>query len=65
MVVGINYKDDGSRIIALLEYSPKHVKDKEILDAYKYSYDEVYVVDSFNPNDQSFIDIVVTQGCRL
>ena len=65
MLVGINYTQDGSRTIAFLYYV-SNIKDyHELLDAYRGSYDEIYIVDSFDPNDQSFIDTVVTQGCRL
>ena len=65
MLVGINYTQDGTRTIAFLYYTPSIIKDVHALNFYRNCYDEVYMVESFDPNDQSFIDAVVTQGCRL
>lgn len=69
MIVGINYTQDGSRVIALLWYDNNLArKDKqEWAHEYTQVYDEVYIVSNINfkNDDQDFINEIITKGCRM
>lgn len=66
MLVGINYTDDGSRVISRISYSENR-DDKTLKDMSELMQelnDEVYIVD-FNPSCEPFINEIVAKGCRL
>lgn len=66
MVVGIDYTDDGSRVISRLSYNSLRSDNSlnQIMDGYKYMHDEAYIVD-FDPSYEPFINEIVTKGCRV
>lgn len=69
MLVGINYGQDGNRVIAMLWYDSNLArKDRqEWAHEMAQEYDEVYIVSdfAFKNNDQDFINEIVTKGCRM
>lgn len=67
MIIGINYSQDGARTIAGLMYSAWWTKDNLIALANTYieDFDEVYILDTFDPNDQPLLDEIVLNGCRI
>lgn len=69
MIVGINYGQDGNRVIALLLYNSCHTRaiKQDIAHEIAQEYDEVYIVSdiNFKNNDQEFINEIVTKGCRM
>lgn len=67
LVVGINYKQDGNRVISQMYYSDKVKTDVLSIIANDMcdSCDEVYIVDTFDPASQDFINEIVTKSCRI
>lgn len=67
LIVGINYQQNGERVIDKLFYSAHVNAEVEAIIASDMNEecDEVYVVDTFNPADQDFINEIVTKSCRI
>lgn len=67
MIVGININAIGDRYIASLYFCNDHNrKDKQaIANLWLNHYDEVYIVDDFDSNDDDFINEIVLKGCRI
>lgn len=69
MIVGINYTQDGSRVIVYIYYDIKLSREAKQTAAHNFceDCDEVYIVSDFNfkNNDQDFINEIVTKGCRM
>lgn len=65
MIICMNIGTDGERFITCINYKTARSSDmyKELLEIYKHTYDEVYVLD-FKEN-KAFIDEVVLRGCRV
>jgi len=64
MIICINYRDDGKRYIARIEYV-LGLQAMLTITARMYteSYDEVYIL-PFEPT-QELIDAIVLEGCRI
>lgn len=67
MIVGININAIGDRYIACLYFcNDNNRKDRQtIAKLWLNSYDEVYIIDNFDSNDEDFINEIVLKGCRI
>lgn len=67
LIVGINYQQDGSRVIDRMMYSAHMHAEVNAMIANDYAEvcDEVYIVDTFDPASQDFINEIVTKSCRI
>lgn len=67
LIVGINYQQNGERVIDKLFYSAHVNAEVEAIIASDMNEecDEVYMVDTFNPASQDFINEIVTKSCRI
>lgn len=68
MLIAINYNTDGTRYIALFIYNIANTtKDLSIYYAnlFKDDFDELYILDSFNPNYKPLIQDIVLNACRI
>lgn len=67
LIVGINYQQDGQRVIDKLFYSAHVNAEVEALITNDMTdeCDEVYMVDTFDPASQEFINEIVTKSCRI
>lgn len=67
LIVGINYKQDGQRVIDRMMYSATMCEEliEEISNGYAKICDEAYIVDTFDPANQDFINEIVTKSCRI
>ena len=65
MIIGINYAQDGSRVIARIDHDTAINPIVEMNNAHwlKNRYDEVYII-PFIPTNE-LIDEVALKGCRL
>lgn len=66
LIVGMNYMQDGERTISRLLYNPTADADfvAEVCHRLEQSMDEVWIVDTFDPNNKEFIEEIVKRGCR-
>lgn len=66
MLVGIDYGDDGARVISSITYDAdiSDYKFNTKQEIYKCLFDEAYVVD-LDPSNIDFINEIVAKGCRL
>lgn len=65
MIICMNIATNGERFITCINYKTARSDYmlKELVEIYKQTYDEVYVID-FKENE-AFIDEVVLRGCRV
>lgn len=66
LVIGINYNDAGERTIEKLYYNASANTDRveQTLDRMEKTCDEVFVSDSFDPNNKEFISYIVSNFCK-
>ena len=67
LIVGITYQQNGERVIDKLFYSAHVNAEVEALITNDMTdeCDEVYMVDTFDPSSQDFINEIVTKSCRI
>lgn len=67
LIVGITYQQDGKRVISQIFYSDRTNAEVNTIIANDMcdSCDEVYMVDTFDPSSQDFINEIVTKSCRI
>lgn len=67
LFIGISYNTDGTRYVSNMTYKINADQtDVQFIGAmFKGGCDEVYTLDTFNPNCKSFIEEIVLNGCRL
>lgn len=67
LIVGINYQQNGQRVIEKMYYDSRINEEVQSIIANDMAdaCDEVYIVDTFNPACQDFINEIVTKSCRI
>lgn len=67
LIVGMSYKQDGNRVIDKMFYSANINAEVQstICNDMAETSDEVYIVDTFDPASQDFINEIVTKSCRI
>ena len=67
LVVGINYSDNGDRVISRMYYNDTANIDAtyDLCTSMERACDEVYITDKFNPAHKDFINEIVTSSCKF
>lgn len=67
LIVGINYQQNGQRVIEKMYYDSHINAEVQAIIANDMAdvCDEVYIVDTFDPASQDFINEIVTKSCRI
>lgn len=67
LIVGINYQQNGQRVIEKMYYDSRINAEVQAIIANDMAdvCDEVYIVDTFDPASQDFINEIVTKSCRI
>ena len=66
MLIAMDYQDNGERVISSIFYYPWTNEQKySHLNFLTERHDEVYIIKTFDPTSQPFIDEIVTKGCLI